>query len=176
MPYTKRNIDNGYEFNVQPEKAPSIAKILLPLLIIPLLLIMCSGPIVVIAATVIIGAFIYFMQKSTKYTLHRQPSSFTVTSDKITKQGNDYNKEDIHRIIIRNHVDEEYVFISNYQSYHNPASTAGALKLRQQLINVSYRVDIECGGYPTTLAGGINEPTAYALLSDISKVLDYKIS
>jgi hypothetical protein len=36
---------------------------------------------------------------------------------------------------------------------------------------ISYRVDAEARGVPTTLAGGLTEPTAAAIMADVSKVL-----
>jgi hypothetical protein len=36
---------------------------------------------------------------------------------------------------------------------------------------ISYRVDVEARGVPTTLAGGLTEPVASAIMSDVSKVL-----
>jgi hypothetical protein len=36
---------------------------------------------------------------------------------------------------------------------------------------ISYRVDAEARGIPTTLAGGLDEPTASAILMDVSKGL-----
>ncbi len=36
---------------------------------------------------------------------------------------------------------------------------------------ISYRVDVEARGVPTTLAGGLTEPVAAAILADVSQVL-----
>jgi hypothetical protein len=36
---------------------------------------------------------------------------------------------------------------------------------------ISFRVDVEARGVPTTLAGGLTEPVAAAILADVSKVL-----
>ena len=37
---------------------------------------------------------------------------------------------------------------------------------------ISYRVDVEARGVPTTLAGGLTEPTASAIMTDVSKLLE----
>jgi hypothetical protein len=36
---------------------------------------------------------------------------------------------------------------------------------------ISYRVDAEARGVPTTLAGGLTEPTASAIVMDVNKTL-----
>jgi hypothetical protein len=36
---------------------------------------------------------------------------------------------------------------------------------------ISYRVDVEARGVPTTLAGGLTEPTASAIMTDLNKLL-----
>lgn len=41
----------------------------------------------------------------------------------------------------------------------------------QKLGPISYRVDVEARGVPTTLAGGLTEPTAAAIMADVSEVL-----
>ena len=41
----------------------------------------------------------------------------------------------------------------------------------QKLGPISYRVDAEARGVPTTLAGGLTEPTAFAIMADVNKTL-----
>jgi len=36
---------------------------------------------------------------------------------------------------------------------------------------ISYRVDVEARGVPTTLAGGLTEPTASVIMTDVKKCL-----
>jgi hypothetical protein len=36
---------------------------------------------------------------------------------------------------------------------------------------ISYRADAEARGVPTTLAGGLTEPTAAAIMTDVNKAL-----
>ena len=37
---------------------------------------------------------------------------------------------------------------------------------------ISYRVDVEARGVPTTLAGGLDEPTASAIMTDVNRLLE----
>ena len=93
-------------------------------------------------------------------------------NDKGVQLGNKfYNKDDIHRIIIRNHMNEKYIFIPEQISRQNPVATQKGLKLREKLTAVSYRVDLESNGTAVTIAGGITEPAAYAIKSDVDRLL-----
>ena len=50
-------------------------------------------------------------------------------------------------------------------------SVAGMNWAISKLGPISYRVDVEARGVPTTLAGGLTEPVAAAILADVSQVL-----
>jgi hypothetical protein len=43
------------------------------------------------------------------------------------------------------------------------------------LAEISYRLDAEHGGKATTLAGGLNETTAYGLMTDVSNILGLSV-
>lgn len=178
MPYTKKKIDNGLEFDVHPEKAPQIIGTLLLACLLPLLVLMCVGIAVVLVAVAFVVGAGYLMQKGKTYTQYRHPSKFQVTAEGVSISDKFYDKEDIHRIIIRNHVDK-YEYIPNVtirpSNYGTLSGLAARFKIKEQLINVSYRVDMETNGTPVALAGGLTEPTAYAVLSDVCKILGFKI-
>ena len=76
------------------------------------------------------------------------PSTFSVSADAVSIEGRSIRRKDIHRAIIRNHV------------------LSGG-----QLADISCRVDMEAGGVPHTLAGGLNESTAFAILTDVCSIL-----
>lgn len=173
MPYEKSTNSGETTFSVNPEKAPSLLKTLLLPLSIPFLILCAVDILLGLMAAGVLGAWIYFSQNSKNVTQYRTSSKFSVSPTGVKINGVFYAMDDIHRLIIRNHVDEQYVFISNYQSYHAPASTARGLQLRRKLIDVSYRIDLESNGKAIPLAGGLNEPTAYAVLSDVNKMLKF---
>ncbi len=84
-------------------------------------------------------------------------------------------KDAIHRVIVRNHVlkaAEGVIVVAN----PNPNSgqqnmVAGMNWAISKLGPISYRVDVEARGVPTTLAGGLTEPTASAIMTDVNKCL-----
>jgi hypothetical protein len=173
--YDAQPFGDATEFSVTPERAP----IPWVILVIPGVLIVAMLLISVVAAFVLAAfcaAVIYFTTRSKKFTQYRAPSRFRVSRAAIDIGGKTIPKESIHRIIVRNHVLPEY---SNVAVVVNPGPTnvgqanaaVGTMWAINQLGPVSYRVDAEARGVPTTLAGGLTEPTAAALASDISKCL-----
>lgn len=172
MSYKKINSANGVKFETIPEEAPSLLKALIfPVGIPMLILIGISMPIGIIV-TGLLGVWIYFLQKNENVTKYRKPSSFIVSPSGIEINGRVYEKENIHRFIMRNHLNEQYLVIPDQAINNNPISTARGLKLREKLTQVSYRVDAEANGVAIPLAGGLTEPTAYAILQDVSKILN----
>jgi hypothetical protein len=175
MPYTKTNENNETIFHVTPEQAPSLLNALILPLLLPFIILFAINIFIFLLAVAVIGIWIYFNQKSDNVTRYRNPSVVSVSQNGLSFNNTFYKKEDIHRLIIRNHVNDQYVFVPARLSYEQPGNVDRGLKLRQKLIAVSYRVDMEIGGKPYTLAGGINEPTAYALLKDISRIMEFDI-
>jgi hypothetical protein len=172
MPYTKNNTDKGVEFNTSPEEAPSLLKAIMVPIAIPIFILFAINFMLGLGICAVVGIWMYFSQKSDNVMKYRHPASFSVSREGIRLNGQLYLQEDIHRIIIRNHLNEQYVFVPDHVAYHNPESTRRGLKLRERLTAVSYRVDMEANGKAVTLAGGITEPTAYAVMQDVSAALN----
>lgn len=175
MPYRKQAENHSTTFYVQPEEAPSLLKALLLPIAIPLLISWALSFYFGLILTAGLAIWIYFAQRSRNVTQYRHPVNFSANANGVTFNGTFYKKEDIHRLIIRNHMNEQYVFVSDYQAYHAPVSTARGLQLRQRLTAVSYRVDMESNGTAIALAGGLTEPTAYAILADVSRLMNFKV-
>lgn len=176
MPYNKTKSGADTLFISEPGKAPSFLKSAIWLLVVPLLILWGINFALGFIMTILLGTWIYFIQNNKNVTKYRERMEFTI-NDKGVQLGNKfYNKHDIHRIIIRNHMNDKYLFVPEHISQRNPAATQTGLKLREKLTAVSYRVDLESNGTPVTIAGGLTEPSAYAILSDVSRLLDLKIS
>jgi hypothetical protein len=175
MSYIKTKTDKGSLFNITPEEAPSLLKAILFPVMIPLAILLFINVYIFLLMLLGLGAWIYVSQNSKNVTQYRTPTAFTVNENGVLFGNTMYAKEDIHRLIIRNHVNEQYVFVPGKETYHRPEDVRAGLKLRQQLINVSYRVDMEVNGKPLTLAGGITEPAAFAILSETAKIMNYAI-
>ena len=102
---------------------------------------------------------------------HRKPSTFRVTPAEIEANGTTFHKDNIHRLILRNGItDQELLQVSTTSA----AAMAGmAYKARVGLI--ANALTVEAGGKSTVLAGGMDETTAYGLLADVGKVLNFNL-
>ena len=115
--------------------------------------------------------YTFVFWKTPKANRYRSPASFKANSAALIANGVTFPREDIHRLIMRNHVSgAEGELYGN-----NMAAIQMANKRAKQLAEVSYRVDVESGGKATTLAGGLTEVTAYGLLKDASAVLRFDV-
>jgi len=180
MPYSKNNIEDGVKFDVQPNKAPSaITYFLVAIAPVLIFVFMCASIYLLVILAVITIGIAFFVDKSAKYTKYRDNSTFIVNDKGVTKSGNFYSSNDIQRILYKNHIDN-FEYIALVSSRPTNAATVHGLesyfKQNQKLAAVSYRVDIESNGKPITLCGGLTEPEAFAILSDISKILDFKMN
>ena len=176
MPYKKTTSGADTIFVTEAEKAPSFLQSAIWLLVIPLLILWGINFALGFIMTILLGIWIYFIQNNKNVTRWRERMEFTLNEKGVQLGNQFYNKDDIHRIIIRNHMNEKYLFVPEHISQRNPAATQTGMKLREKLTAVSYRVDLESNGTPVTIAGGLTEPAAYAILSDISRLLNLKIS
>lgn len=178
MPYSKKNLEDGVEFDVNPNPAPSAIKQFLiatsPVLI--LVLLFSSLLLFIILAGIITG-IAFLVEKSGKYTHLREKSSFHVNEMGVTKSDTFYDANDIHRILYKNPISNvEYIPMvsarpSNAATVHGLESY---FKQQQKLAAVSYQVDIESNGTPVNLCGGLTEAEAHAILTDIGKILKLK--
>jgi hypothetical protein len=103
---------------------------------------------------------------------HRAKSSFRVTASEIQANGQTFKKADIHRLLLRNSITDQELNVTTYTD--NPNAAAG-MAFRAQSALGANALTVEMGGRSTLLAGGMDETTAYGLLHDVSKILDYKI-
>jgi hypothetical protein len=127
-----------------------------------------------IAAGFVYGAM-YLLTHSKQATNYRTPAKFTVDPAGIQVNGTTIPKDAIHRIIVRNHVlkaaGDVIIVADPHPNSGQQNTVAGMNWAVQKLGPISYRVDAEARGVPTTLAGGLTEPTAFAIMADVNKVL-----
>jgi hypothetical protein len=103
---------------------------------------------------------------------HRAPSSFRVTSDTIQSNGQTFNKNDIHRLIIKNGVTDEEVGNPGIL-IEVPRAQAMGMVHRLEVSRTAHGLEVETGGRGYVLAGGMDKTTAFGLLSDVSRVLRF---
>lgn len=128
------------------------------------------------------AASVYFaLWRSPKTMKYREPADFKVDTSGITTKGVVFPKDEIHRLIIRNHLSgSESSYIVHAVGGNFAANFGGALSASSQMVHqkrvrvrslVSFRVDLEAAGKATTLAGGLTETTAYGLMTDIGNII-----
>lgn len=143
----------------------------------------------------IFGAgMILFVWKGGPASKYREATSFVVTSDGIAISGSKLPANGIHRLILRNHVDGSQIAGPSLQGpavAYNAGTMAGAVgasahaafagvaatgeilaqRRRLKIQRIAYRLDAEAGGKATTLACGMDETTAYGLMTDVANIL-----
>jgi len=171
MAYSKETQGETARFTVEPESVP------LPLSLIGMGVI----PLAILAFVCITGGLVFAaifaavlwlrMKVFSSARQFRSASTFSVSPEGVTIDGKLIRRRDIHRAVIRNHVfDNDSGVITLHQGLGAMSMAANA-KAKSQLADVSYRVDIEAGGTPHTVASGLEEPAAFAVLSDVSALL-----
>jgi hypothetical protein len=174
--YDSQQVGDASEISTTPEAVPQPwLLVAIPGGLLILLALGAEGFIWgVVAAGFVYGAM-YLLTHSKQATLYRTPARFRVSKTGIEVGAATIPKDTIHRIIVRNHVlkaagDVIIVADANPNSGQQNV-VAGMNWAISKLGPISYRVDVEARGVPTTLAGGLTEPTAFAIMADVSKVL-----
>jgi hypothetical protein len=177
--YESRQAGNATEFSTAPEKVPAPWLLVAIPGVLLVLIAFASGFIYGVVACAFVYGAMYVLMHSKQATLYRTPSTFTVSPTGVNVDGASIPKESIHRVIVRNHVlksAEGLVVVVPAPGQPGHASQqnvmAGMNWAMSKLGPISYRVDAEARGVPTTLAGGLTEPTASAIMADVSKILE----
>lgn len=177
MSYTKSEQGQSTTFVTQPEAVP-VPWGVAALGVLPVVILLLISLTAAFAFAAIFAALVWARMKVGPAARKlRLPSTFSVSPEGVNIEGRLIRRKDIHRAIIRNHVlsgDNSSDVITLHQgigAMHAAASGAAKAKFKGQLADISYRVDVEAGGVPHTLAGGLNESTAFAVLSDVSNIL-----
>ncbi|MGA8221528.1 MAG: hypothetical protein WB780_07715 [Candidatus Acidiferrales bacterium] len=175
--YQSQQVGDATEFSTTPEAVPQPwLLVAIPgglLVLLPLL----SGAIMwtIIAAGFVYGAM-YLLTHSKQATQYRVPAKFRVSKAGIEVGGTMIPKDAIHRVIVRNHVTkaaESVIVVADpHPNSGQQNVVAGMNWALSKLGPISYRVDAEARGVPTTLAGGLTEPTATAIMMDVDRCLN----
>jgi hypothetical protein len=173
--YDIQQIGDTTEISTTPEAVPA-----------PWLLIAIPGGLLVLLALsmgffygVVAAGFcygaMYLLMHSKQATQYRTPAKIRVSKSGIEVAGTTIPKDAIHRVIVRNHVlkaaGDVIIVADPHPNSGQQNTVAGMNWAVSKLGPISYRVDAEARGVPTTLAGGLTEPTAAAIMTDVNKVL-----
>lgn len=168
--YKKRQEGNTTIFDVTPAPAPKFWYLIVIGGVICLggLLAMPDGLFFIVMGG---GALWYGWSRDIRPKATRQPATFRVTPDSIDAGGQSFKKADIHRLLLKNSVTDKELPIEMYTS--NTNEMAGQA-FRAQTSMIANTLNVEMGGKSTAIAGGMDATTAYGLLTDVSKILDFK--
>ena len=104
---------------------------------------------------------------------HRSISTFRVTPAVIESNGRSFKKDDIHRLIIKNGITNDVRTIPGVL-IAVPTATAMGGAHRMQVSLTANALEVETGGRGYVLAGGMDETTAFGLMSDVSRVMGFR--
>ena len=168
--YKKRQEGNATVFEVTPAQAPKFWYLVIIGAVIGLggLLAMPGG-----LAFVAMGgfAFWYGWTRDLRPKATRQSATFKVTPDTMEAGGVTYRKDDIHRLLLKNSITDKELPMEIYTT--NTNQQAG-MAFRAQMSMVANTLNVEMGGKSTAIAGGMDETTAYGLLTDVSRIMGFK--
>jgi len=173
--YDTQQVGDATEISTTPETVPA-----------PWLLVAIPGGLLVLIAlsiSIIFGLLaagfiygvMYLLMHSKQATQYRTPARFRVSKAGIEVGGTTIPKDAIHRVIVRNHITkaaESVIVVANPNPHSGQQNVVAGMNWAiSKLGPISYRVDAEARGVPTTLAGGLTEPTASAIMADVNKCL-----
>jgi hypothetical protein len=173
--YDSHQVGDATQISTTPEQVPyPWLLVAIPGGLLVLIALSMSVIAALLAAAFCYGAM-YLLMHSKQATQYRTPAQFRVSKTGIDVGAASIPKESIHRIIIRNHVlkaaGDVIIVADNHPNSGQQNVVAGMNWAVSKLGPISYRVDAEARGVPTTLAGGLTEPTASAIMMDVNKVL-----
>jgi len=173
--YNTQQVGDATEISTVPEQVPQPwVMVAIPGVLLILIAWSMSFMYALVAVAFVYGGM-YLLTHSKQATLYRKPASFRVSKAGIDVAGTNIPKDAIHRIVLHNHVLEaagQVIVVANPNVNSGQQNTVAGMNWAiSKLGPISYRVDAEARGVPTTLAGGLTEPTAAAIMADVSKAL-----
>ena len=178
-PYTIEERGSKSVFQVVPK--PHIKSDMVPIAIASIVLgIFCATiltPRFPIAGLVLAIAVFVLLWKMASSASDRKrkvvPGTFSVSPDGVEVGGRTIPSDQIHRVVLRNGMDGEFVFVGGRSSLQQGSSLMAASGLKK-LTKIAYFVAVEHGGMQTALAGGMDEAQAYAVFTEVSKRLGFE--
>lgn len=168
--YRKRQEGDATVFDVTPAPTPKFWFLIIfgGVVLLGGLLAMPGG-----LAFVLMGGFAlwYGWTRDLRPKATRRPASFRVKPDQIEADGQVFRKDDIHRILLKNSITDKELPMEVYTTNTNQAA---GMAFRAQTSMIANTLNVEMGGKSTVIAGGMDDTTAYGLLTDVSRILGFK--
>jgi hypothetical protein len=171
--YSKRQDGAATVFDVTPASAPKFMYLVIFGGFVGLLGLgfIASGGIFMLIMAGIAIWYGWFRDQRPKD--HKVSRTFRVSTDRIEADGRTFEKGDIHRLILKNGITDKELPVQQWTSNRNEMA---GMAHRANLSMVSNSLNVETGGKSYLLAGGMDETTAYGLLTDVSRVLGFSTS
>lgn len=174
--YHKKQDGDSTVFEVTPATAPkNIGGItMLATFVIPLgLIAVATGSLIFMLIVTAIGVGLgILVTKDQRPIAHKSKAMFRVSSSAIEANNRTFNKADIHRLIIQNGVTKNLISETLAIRSESPGAAIGRA-YGEKLATVAHSLDVESGGKAYILAGGMDETTAYGLMTDVRKIIGF---
>jgi hypothetical protein len=115
----------------------------------------------------------YGLKRDIRPAGYKEPATFRVTPNTIEAGGRTFKTDDIHRLLIRNGITDQEIPLEGVRMEVSAAAGAG-MAYRARVSTIANGLTLESGGKSILLAGGMDETTAYGLLTDVSKIIGFK--
>lgn len=173
MGYQKTEQGQETIFETEPEKVPSqFWRVFAAMFLVVLLSLLVSWWLA-LAFVLLTWVVAWWIRNSKNSQAYRSAAKFSVRQDGITLNGQFLKASDIHRVIIRNHLMVDQIFVVANSGNIGAKAQIDGLGIRNQIATISYRVDVEAGGVAHTLAGGLSLTVAYAIQSDVARIIGF---
>jgi hypothetical protein len=176
--YSKRQDGNATVFDVTPAAPPKFISAIGAGIVAVLLGLGTMSDLGGLAIVILaLGGYAiwYGLKRDIRPKGYKERSTFRVTPNAIEAGGRTFNKDDIHRLLIRNGISDQEISPGGggVEITVSGAQAAGMVH-RARVGTIANGLTVETGGKTTILAGGMDETTAFGLLTDVSKILGFK--
>lgn len=156
--YQKRQDGDNTVFEVTPATVPKYTDGIVGGAICTLVFYFISFWLVPIGAALVYFSWVGDMRPKA----HKSKATFRVSASAIETNGRAFNKNEIHRLIVNNGITK---------------AAAGKIVTGRGhvLATVAHSLELESGGKAYILAGGMNETTAYGLMKDVSRIIEFSV-
>jgi hypothetical protein len=175
--YQKRQDGSGTVFDVTPATTSKSKLAIVMGVIFGLfgLIGISSSPIFGILCFCGCGFIIWAGSKDWRPKAQKSKATFRVTPSAIETNGQTFKKEDIHRLIVKNGLTDlvEVQSMKTSLAGSNAArvGAAAGYDRMKKMSKIAHSLDLEAGGKAYTLAGGMDETTAFGLMKDVRNVI-----
>jgi hypothetical protein len=174
--YSKRQVGEATVFEVKPAPQKKFMMIVIggAVLLLMALSFFKSMPLFSLIMIGFSGWAIWWgWMRDLRPAEHRSTSTFRVTPEVIESNGRSFKKDEIHRLIIKNGITNDVRTIPGVMIQVPTAMAMGGAH-RMQVSLTANALEVETGGRGYVLAGGMDETTAFGLMSDVSRVMGFR--